>query len=151
MVDLMNKWRRASARLSAELGREPTAEEAARLLAIPQRQVTIIKKALRVYRASHCQAGSAINETILDHRESAPGTEMIDRENLAQAMSIMSSVLDDREATILRLRFGLQGRPPMNLPQIGAALGITRERVRQIEAEALGKIYQRMEYPSQAS
>jgi RNA polymerase primary sigma factor len=53
--------------------------------------------------------------------------------------------MDPREAKVLRLRFGLDGEEPMTLKDIGVRLGLTRERVRQIEREALSKMRERME------
>jgi len=53
--------------------------------------------------------------------------------------------LDEREATVLRLRFGLTGQEPMTLKEIGECLDLTRERVRQIEREALGKLHEMLE------
>ena len=53
--------------------------------------------------------------------------------------------IDSREATVLRMRFGLDGNEPHTLKEIGESLGLTRERVRQIETEALGKLHESLQ------
>ncbi len=66
------------------------------------------------------------------------------REDVAQMLELLDG-MDKREATVLRLRFGLDGEESKTLQEIGEALGLTRERVRQIEAESIQKLSESME------
>jgi RNA polymerase primary sigma factor len=65
-------------------------------------------------------------------------------DDLRQVMGLLEQ-MDQREARVLHLRFGLDGEDPKTLKEVGDRLGLTRERVRQIEAEALGKLRHRMQ------
>ena len=76
---------------------------------------------------------------IMDDRIRSPEDELVEHDNLAHVMRQLET-MDQREATVLRLRFGLQDNEPRTLKEIGEKLGLTRERVRQIETEALGKL-----------
>ena len=69
---------------------------------------------------------------------------MLESDDLRQALTMLDK-LEDREAAVLRLRFGLGGEDPKTLKEIGEILGLTRERVRQIENEALGKLREGLE------
>ena len=75
----------------------------------------------------------------MDERLKAPDEEMLDHDILRHAMELLGD-LEEREATVLKLRFGLGGEEPKTLKEIGAELGLTRERVRQIETEALRRL-----------
>ncbi len=143
MVELLSKWRRASARLAEELGRTPTPEEIARVLGLPKKKLPIIKKAIRIYNSTpqtdQTEAGWSLGEMIQDDRLKSPDDELIDSDNLVHVMGMLHT-MDPREATVLRMRFGLDDNEPRTLKEIGESLGLTRERVRQIETEALGKL-----------
>lgn len=143
MVELLSKWRRASTVLEDQLGRTPTPEEVASDLGLPQKKLSIIKKAIRIYNSSpqtdQLQNGWTLGEMVMDERVKDPDEAMVESDDLEQVMELLEG-LDRREATVLRLRFGLDGEEPKTLKEIGMLLGLTRERVRQIENEALQKL-----------
>ncbi len=143
MVELLAKWRRATAKLQDELDRAPTHEEVAKYLGLPKKKLNIIKKAIRVYNATpqadQPDSGWSIDEMVMDGRNKAPDDEMVDTDDLKQVMALLDK-MDKREATVLRMRFGLDDEEPKTLKEIGERLGLTRERVRQIESEALTKL-----------
>ncbi|MDY0167959.1 MAG: RNA polymerase sigma factor RpoD/SigA [Thermoguttaceae bacterium] len=150
MVELLSKWRRASTRLAEEMGRTPTPEEVARVLGLPRKKLPIIKKAIRIYnltpQTDQAEAGWSLGEMIMDERMRNPEEQLLEHDNLRHVMKQLET-MDEREATVLRMRFGLDNHEPRTLKEIGQALGLTRERVRQIETEALGKLAESLEGP----
>ena len=143
MVELMSKWRRASVELTEELNRTPTAEEIAVVLEIAPKKLRIVKKAIALYNATpqsdQDESGLSLGDIIPDKRIRGPEEELIDNDNLKHVSQLLDEI-DSREATILRMRFGLNDSEPRTLKEIGEVLGLTRERVRQIESEALKKL-----------
>ncbi len=143
MVELLSKWRRASTRLAEELGRTPTPEEIARVLGLPKKKLPIIKKAIRIYNATpqtdQAEAGWSLGEMVMDERLKSAEDELLEHDVLGHVMEMIET-MDQREATVLRMRFGLENTEAHTLKEIGEQLGLTRERVRQIETEALQKL-----------
>lgn len=143
MVELLSKWRRATVKLLDELGRTPTLEEVAVELGVPKKKLAIVKKAITLYNATpqtdQSENGWSLGELIADDRVKGPETELVENDNLKHVFQMLQT-MDSREATILRLRFGLDDAEPKTLKEIGETLGLTRERVRQIENEALNKL-----------
>jgi RNA polymerase primary sigma factor len=148
MVELLAKWRRATMRLQDELGRPPTYEEVARILELPKKKLAIIKKAIRVYNATpqtdQTEAGWSLDEMLMDANTKTPDTELVEADDLHHVLELLDK-MDKREATVLRMRFGLDDEEPKTLKEIGECLGLTRERVRQIESEALNKLSESMQ------
>jgi RNA polymerase primary sigma factor len=148
MVQLLTEWRRAAARLHEELDRTPTEEEIAQRLKLPKKKLNIIKKAIRIYNAGPQgeveDTGWSIDDLAMDNMSHTPDAQMMHADDLHQVLHLLER-LEEREATVLRLRFGLNGQEPMTLKEIGGCLHLTRERVRQIEREALGKLHDMLE------
>lgn len=149
MVELIARWKRASRELEDELGRQPSINELAERMDLPPKKVRIIRKAVRAYQRP-AQNGDGdedspgLAQLISDERTLPPDEQALRDDDLA-AVSILLDAIDHREATILRLRYGLDGEEPLTLKQIGQVVGLTRERVRQIEIEALKKLNLRLE------
>jgi RNA polymerase primary sigma factor len=143
MVELLSKWRRASARLTEELSRTPTPEEIARVLGLARKKLPIIKKAIRIYNSTpqtdQAESGWSLGEMVMDENLRSPEDELLAHDNLTHVLAMLAT-MDAREATVLRMRFGLDDQEPRTLKEIGESLGLTRERVRQIETEALAKL-----------
>src|SRR5271167_4015286 len=110
MVELLAKWRRASAKLQEELGRAPSQEEIARLLDLPRKKLNIIKKAIRVYNAApqtdQAESGWSLDEMLMDGNSKSPDLEMVEADVLKHVLELLDK-MDPREATVLRMRFGL--------------------------------------------
>src|SRR5262249_335106 len=136
-------WRRATARLQEELGRQPAQEEIAAAMGLSKKQLQMIEKAIRVYnstsQADLTEAGTSLDEVVLDGNAQSPDAHPPHADDLQQVLRLIGQ-LEGREATVLRLRFGLDGQEPKTLKEVGEYLNLTRERVRQIEAEALRKL-----------
>ena len=145
MVDLISKWRSARARLEEAFGRTPTSDEIANDLDIPPRKVHAIKRAMKAVNApTQSPAGNDEEATDLaemceDTRNHAPEDPVVKSEEFELVLQMLDQI-DERDARVLKLRYGLEGQEPLTLKEIGREVGLTRERVRQIEMEALRRI-----------
>ncbi len=140
MIELLAKWRRATARLTEDLKRPPLPEEVARMLALPRKKLPIIKKAIHIYskvpQFEQTESGWTLGETVMDEHTKDPETDTMYKDNLKIIFECMQ-YMDERETAILKMRYGLDEYEPKTLKEIGETLGLTRERVRQLEANAL--------------
>jgi RNA polymerase primary sigma factor len=141
MAELVSRWWRATNMLTTELGRLATDEEVARYMGLPRMKFGILKKAIRVFNSAPPSDPATnpewdLGEMLADDRSEAPGAELAAAEDVTEVARLLDR-LDPREAAVLRMRFGLDGGEPRTLKEIGDCLGLTRERVRQIEAKAL--------------
>jgi RNA polymerase primary sigma factor len=146
MVEMMAKLRTANRELEDQLGRMPTLDELALHMKVTPKKLKIIRKAVKAYGAPTQSGGvgndgseMTIEEMVSDGNTPMPEQNVIDTDELRQLVDLLDNI-DEREAKILKLRYGLDGEDPMTLKEIGARIGLTRERVRQIEHETLRKL-----------
>ena len=143
MVETINKLARVQRQLTQDLNREPTDEEIAKKLGIS------IDKVREVYKISQDPVSletpigeeddSHLGDFIKDDRMIGP-EEYTTEEMLKEELTSVLATLTDREAKVLRLRFGLDDGQCRTLEEVGQIFGVTRERIRQIEAKALRKL-----------
>ena len=143
MVETINKLVRTSRELVQELGREPTAEEIAEKMGITPEKVREIQKIAQEPVSLETPIGeeedSHLGDFIEDVDALAPD-EAASYLLLKEQIEEVLSGLNDREQRVLRLRFGLDDGRPRTLEEVGREFGVTRERIRQIEAKALRKL-----------
>jgi RNA polymerase primary sigma factor len=149
MVERINKLIRTSRRLAQELGREPTIEDIAVELELSPSQVANILKIAQQPLSLEMPVGeegdSSLGDFIEDQRLPVPADAASDQ-LLKEQISAILDTLNPRESRILQLRFGLRNERTHTLEEVGRKFGVTRERIRQIEAKALRKL----RHPSRA-
>jgi len=144
MVELIAKWKQASRKLESVLGRPPTMQELADELQLPLKKLRIIKRAIKAVKtpaqsAAEDRDSMSFEEMLPDTRLGEPAAGMVKDDELRTIRRLLDAI-DEREARILRMRFGFDGQEPLTLKQIAGEIGISRERVRQIADEALRKL-----------
>ncbi len=143
MVETINKLIRISRQLVQRLGREPTAEEIAREMGIASDRVEEIQRIAQepvsletpIGEEEDSQLGDFLEDKELPSPEDAAAGQL-----LREQLEGMLEDLTEREKDVLRLRFGLEDGHPYTLEEVGRRFGVTRERIRQIEAKALRKL-----------
>lgn len=146
LVEVITRMRHAQRELVQELDREPTVQELADCMELPEDKIRVLRRAIRAEQTGagtvSLDALPTANDTIIDEDMLQPEDIFFRNYDLDRVEKLLESV-DDREARILRLRFGLDdaGPGPMTLKEIGKQVGLTRERVRQIEAQALRRLH----------
>ncbi|MDO8301751.1 MAG: RNA polymerase sigma factor RpoD/SigA [Sedimentisphaerales bacterium] len=147
MVELMHQWRHAVAELEVKLCCAPTTEQVAKKLHLPLRKAKVIAELIQNIssgtRSELFDENQGIEETLEDENADVSLEAMLDEEEIARAVAFLHE-LEPREAQVLILRFGLDGHEPITLKQIGKKLDLTRERVRQIQHNALAKLNELM-------
>jgi RNA polymerase primary sigma factor len=143
MVETINKLYRTSRRLMQELGREPTAEEIGEEVELDAERVREIFKIAQEVTSLEAPVGedkeSFLGDFIPDENTLSP-VDAASKQLLKDHLDDVLATLSDREARVLKLRFGLEENKQMTLEEVGKVFGVTRERIRQIEAKALRKL-----------
>ena len=143
MVETVNRILRAQRMLVQTLGRDPSAEEIAAQVDMPAGRVEEIKRLAMEPVSLHSpvgeEEGSELGDLIEDS-ESVPPVDLVAAGMLASHVEAVLGHLGDRERAVVRMRYGLGDGEPHTLEEVGRAFGVTRERVRQIEAKSLAKL-----------
>ncbi|MGV3488780.1 MAG: RNA polymerase sigma factor RpoD [Tuberibacillus sp.] len=143
MVETINKLIRVQRQMLQDLGREPTPEEIGKEMDLPADKVREIQKIAQEPVSLETPIGeeddSHLGDFIEDHDATAP-SDAAAYELLKEQLEDVLDTLTDREENVLRLRFGLDDGRTRTLEEVGKVFGVTRERIRQIEAKALRKL-----------
>ena len=142
IVERLQKMNRAERNLPTQLGREPSLEEIAEAASLPIEQARQVRAAAR--------AATSLDQPVGDQEDAVVGDFLAGEELLpdeqvelslrSQALQQALAALSERERQVLVLRYGLDDDEPKTLEEIGRRLGLTRERIRQIQVEALGRL-----------
>jgi len=143
MGDRIRKMNKARNKLMQKLDRDPTPEELAKVLDVPPDQVRYMIKIARIPLSLHMPAGDEDDAELGDFIENddalAPEEEALIESVRSQIEDLLND-LPEREARVLRFRYGFSGEKPYTLQEIGDKIGVTRERARQINASALSRL-----------
>ena len=143
MVETINRMRQATNQLVYQNGHEPTPEELAKAMDMSVERVREIQRMAQEPASLESPVGeeedSSLGDFVADENAEAPG-KAADRAMVAQQINLALKSLTPREEKVIRLRFGLDDGRPRTLEEVGRDFGVTRERVRQIEAKALRKL-----------
>ncbi|MEK7732319.1 MAG: sigma-70 family RNA polymerase sigma factor [Planctomycetota bacterium] len=143
MVEMISRFREAREQFVETEGRSPTTAELAERLEMTVSKLDHIRSAVKAVSTPTNDAdganGQSLTESIADFRTPLPEDALFNESEAAKIARLLGD-LEDRESKILRMRYGLDGQEPMTLKEIGVAINLTRERVRQIECEAIAKI-----------
>ncbi len=143
MVETINKIIRVSRQLAQKLGREPTPEDVAKEIGIPVEKIEEIRRISQepisletpIGEEEDSQLGDFIEDKEIPSPEESAANKLL-KERLEELLN----ELTEREREVLKLRFGLEDGKPHTLEEVGKRFGVTRERIRQIEAKALRKL-----------
>ena len=151
MVTLINQWRHTAAEVESRLGRKVSVEEMADLMHLPVRKANVIYRIVEVLAnvgeslsGDDQDENQAVESTLEDESAGRPEDVLVEDEERDKALRLLDEI-DPREASVLKLHYGLGGRRPLTLKEIGKKMGLTRERIRQIRRDALTQLYEYME------
>ena len=149
MVEVINKATRCNRKLVQELGREPTVEEIAKELGLPVEKIIEANRTAADTLSLDTPVGdeedTSIGSIVEDERTPGPA-DATSNAMLAKEIESLLDTLTDREADVLRMRFGMYDGRTHTLEEVGQIFGVTRERIRQIENKAIRKL----RHPSRA-
>jgi RNA polymerase primary sigma factor len=143
MIETINKIARTIRQIFNEIGREPTPEEIAEKLGMPLEKVRKTLKIAKEPRSLETPVGDEEESRLGDFIEDKDAVQPLDaviQNGLRDMMAQTLSQLSPREERVIRMRFGLGTSRDHTLEEVGQTFGVTRERIRQIEAKALRKL-----------
>ncbi len=143
LVDKLARVRRITAMLTEELGEEPTDEILSDVLGIPERKLSMLRQASQRPASLDAPVSDDSVSTYADMIGDENATSPLDNltnKNYLDELDDMLEVLDERETEIIDSRFGLNGKKVMTLEEISHNFGVSRERIRQVQNAAIGKM-----------
>lgn len=146
MIDLIGQCKGKQKWLEEKLGHPPSMSELAHEMNVPLEKLQIIRRALRAYNAPNQVAATNAGGDVADFADvfedtaSKNPTKVVEESEILRVIVGLLDTIDEREAEVLRMRFGLDGNEPLTLSEVGTRIGLTRERVRQIEVETLDRL-----------
>ncbi len=144
MVEAISHWKNAELALQAQLGQRPSVGEVLAATNVGAKNYKLVKRIVRLSskpgQPVSLDLMSSLNELIEDEKAGQPEDHLF-TENEHETLRRLLDSINPREAKVLRLRYGLDDDHPMTLEQIGQLVGLTRERVRQIERDAIQKLH----------
>ena len=147
MAEIVSRWKSMQMELTYRLGRVPTSAEVAEALELPEHTWDVVRETVLAstapVRSMSEDGGDVFSEMLADPAAKPPEEELFVTLEI-QRLNELLLLIDQREAQILRMRYGLGNGKPMTLKAIGEKIGLTRERVRQMEQEALRKLHATM-------
>ncbi len=149
MVELVAEFKRISREYEYEFGRQPSIEELAEAMNMPIEKIRMIRHAVRAFQRPAQNASGPegdilpLADMLHDNTTPQPHEPLFAKDEAALLHRLLDAI-NERESKILRMRFGLDGNEPMTLKEVGLRIGLTRERVRQIEGQALRKLNERL-------
>ena len=147
MVELINQWRYTRANLENSLSREPELAEMAEAMSLPLKKAKAVREIYSTvsagFQGDSDEEGAGLDDTIRDNKMASPEDILGDEEELSKAVKMLEEI-EPRAAKVLSHRFGLNGYETLTLKEIGEELGLTRERVRQIQRSALAQLNELM-------
>src|SRR5579859_4375784 len=143
MIEIVNKLVRTTRQMVQTLGREPTSAEIAQQMDIPEAKVRKVRKIMRTPVSLETPVGeegdSHLGDLIQDQAQVSPAEALINVHREQRTAHVLRT-LSTREEQIIRMRFGIEDGSERTLEEVGQSFGVTRERIRQIEAKALRKL-----------
>lgn len=143
LVEKIARMRRIASSLSEVLGREPTDDELAEEIGLPRQKIAMLKQSAQRLTSLDSPIsegdGMEYGDVIADETSADPLAALTEK-NLYDQIGDLLSILNEREQRIIADRFGLEGRKPMLLEDVGREFGVSRERIRQLQNSALAKM-----------
>jgi len=145
MVEILTKWNRVSTEIENDSGQRPSPLEVAEQIGISQKNTKVVQQTLRSQEAAPSLGSEGIQSVPGQHREhnrdcKTPDEIVMHEDSLATLRDILE-IIDPLEAAVLRMRYGLDDQDPATLETVSKSLGVSRERVRQIETHTLRKLH----------
>lgn len=145
LVSLMSKWGRASQILHEDLGREPTNDEVAEFMELPPKKRELVFLALQVIKGLPGRIESCLDEEVtrgetISDMSLIPVEDLVDYQDCLDRIFRAMGYLDDLEAELIRLRYGLDDGSCMGIQDVAQRLSITRDRARYVERRALNRL-----------